>query len=396
VSNTVRRLFAASVLALAALAYFELAWPPFYEFPAPRPFSGERWYNPYAGYRGGGLLANFHAHSEAWGGLTFGDTPRHELFALYKARGYDVVGISDYMAISPAQADGEIYVSAYEHGYTPGRHHQTVIGADRVSWFDYPLGGSTRQKQHVIDWLRPGAPFLAVNHPTKANSFTIADMERLTGYDGVEVATKYGVWDDFWDAALSAGRPIWGLAADDGHAQSESGSGSHLGIGAVVIHSDERSAAGVLRALREGRFHSLYTRQGEGPIALELCEIEDAKLHVRVGERADVIRFYSAHGDLRYQETGRAEASYSLAADDPYVRVEVIAHGAVLYLNPVIRWDGVALAKPEARVLAAPTWAARVGGAIALLALAWLLPRARGAGAQRPEAAPASGIRNST
>jgi hypothetical protein len=395
VSNTVRRSLVAGILVLAALAYFELAWPPIYDFPPPKPFSGEHWYNPCAGYRGGGLLANFHAHSQAWGGLTFGDTPRHELFELYKARGYDVIGISDYMSIAPSQDPGEIYIPAYEHGYTPGRHHHTVLGATRVSWFDYPIGGSTREKQDVIDRLRPGAAFLAVNHPTKADSFSIDDMERLTDYDAVEVATKYGVWDDFWDAALSAGRPIWGLAADDGHAQSESGSGSHLGIGALVIHTDERSADGVLRALHAGRFHSLYTRQGEGPIALELCEIEDGRLHVRVGERADVIRFYSEHGELRYQENGRSEASYTLGASDPYVRVEVIAHGAVLYLNPVIRWDGVALPHPQARVRALPTWIARGGGAVALLAVAWLL-LGRRAGAQRPAAAPAPGIRNST
>lgn len=394
-----RRLLASLVFALAALAYFELAWAPFYEFPAPQPFRGERWYNPYAGYRGGGLLANFHAHSEAWGGLTFGNMPRHELFELYKKRGYDVIGISDYMSLSPPEnAAGEIYVSSYEHGFTPGRRHHTVIGADHVSWFDYPLGGSTRQKQSVIDQLRASAPFIVVNHPTKAQSFSIADLERLTGYDAVEVASKYGTWDDFWDAALSAGRPVWGMAADDGHAQTETGAGSHLGIGAVVIHSDERTREGVLRALREGRFHSLYTRQGEGPIALELCEIEDGQLHVRIGEPASVIRFYGPHGDLRQQVSGRAEASYAPGPDDPYVRVEVIAHGAVLYLNPILRWDGVALPKPEARVLVGKTWGVRAGAALALAALLWLVSRAlRRSSVQGPVvAAPAAGARNST
>jgi hypothetical protein len=396
VTHTARRLLTTLALAVAALAYLELAWPPFYDFPAPQPFHGDRWYNPYAGYRGGGLLANFHAHSEAWGGLTFGNTPRHELFAMYKARGYDVIGISDYMSLSPPDGDAsEIYVSAYEHGFTPGRHHQTVIGADRVTWFDYPLGGSTRQKQDVIDRLRASAPFIVLNHPTKAKSFSIGDLERLTGYDAVEVATKYGVWDDFWDAALSAGRPVWGMAADDGHAQTETDAGSHLGIGAVVIHTAERTPGAVLRALHEGRFHSLYTRQNEGPIALELYEIEDGKLHVRIGERASVIRFYGPHGDLRYQDSGRTEASYELAADDPYIRVEVIAHGAVLYLNPVIRWDGVALPAPAARLLVGRTWAVRGAGAVALALLCWLGYR-RPARAQRSLAAPASGVRNST
>jgi hypothetical protein len=397
VTRWVRRLFLALVVACAALVYFELAWAPFYEFPAPQPFRGERWYNPYAGYRGGGLLANFHAHSEVWGGLTFGNTPRHELFAMYKERGYDVIGISDYMSLSPPENDGgEIYVSSYEHGFTPGRHHHTVIGADHVTWFDYPLGVSTRQKQHVIDQLRASAPFIVLNHPTKAQSFSIADLERLTGYDAVEVATKYGTWDDFWDAALSAGRPVWGMAADDGHAQTETGAGSHLGVGAVVIHTDERTGEAVLSALHEGRFHSLYTRQGEGPVALELCEIEGGQLHVRIGEPASVIRFYGPYGDLRDQVSGRAEASYTLGADDPYVRVEIIAHGAVLYLNPVLRWDGVALPKPEARMLFGKTWAVRGGGALALALLFWLGARVLRPAAQGAVTAPAAGVRNST
>jgi len=394
VRTAARRLAAIVALAVAAGAYLELAWPPAYSFPAAEPFRGSLWYNPYKGYRGGGLLANFHAHSEAWGGLTFGDTPARQLYQIYKARGYDLAGISDYMLIEPPQAPGDLYLSAYEHGYTPGRHHQTVIGARHVDWFDYPLGWRTRQKQDVIDALRGSARFLILNHPSKADSYAFADMDELTGYDAIEVATKYGVWDDFWDAALSAGRPVWGVAADDGHAQTESGSGSHVGIGALVIHS-ERDPEAVLRALHEGRFHSNYTRQNETPIVLSLCEIDSGVLRVAVGETADAIRFYSAHGDLRLEERRKPEAVYKLAEDDPYVRVEVIAHGAVLYLNPVIRWDGVALPKPEARVLAGPTWAARGIGALVWLAVAFAIWRALWrAPAQRAES-PAE-VRNST
>ena len=361
----IRRLLAVLALALGALAYFEFVWPPRYEFPPPTPFKGDRWYNPYAGYRGGGLLANFHAHSEVWGGLTFGDTPRHELYALYKDRGYDVVGISDYMTIAPPQASGDVYLSAYEHGYTPGRRHQTVIGASRVSWFDYPLGGSVDQKQDVLDRLRPDAQFLIVNHPTKADSYDISDFEKLTGYDAVEVASKYGVWEDYWDAALSAGRPVWGVASDDGHASVASGVGSHIGIGYLEIHSIERTALGVLAALHGGRFHSVYTRDGKPGVALELCELEGDQLHVRVGERADVIRFYGQHGQLLRDERMRQEAFYTLSPDDSYVRVEVqvLERKAMLYLNPLIRWDGVALPRPEARLLVGKSWGIRAAGA---------------------------------
>jgi hypothetical protein len=364
----VRAPAAVAVFLLALVLCYELAWPPFYTFPPAREFAGDQWYQPYEGYRGGGLLANFHAHADPWSGLTFGEVTRDELYALYAERGYAVVGISDYMSIAPAHPDQPIYLSAYEHGYTPGRRHQTVIGAERVDWFDYPLGGSVRNKQHVIDALRPGAEFLVLNHPTKAESYDVTDLSRLTGYDALEVATKYGVWDDFWDAALSAGRPVWGMAADDGHEQ-RSGR-SHLGIGKVVIHAQERSAASVLRALREGRFHASYTRQNETPLPLLRCEIEDGELVVKVGRRTEVIRFFSAHGRMVREEWGRDEARYRLAPDDPYVRVEAIAQGAVLYTNPVIRWDGVALPRPQAVVRPLPTWLARCGALVALLVLA--------------------------
>jgi len=364
-----RQLLLACAVVLGALAYFELAWPPRYDFPPPTPFQGDRWYNPYAGYRGGGLLANFHAHSEVWGGLTFGDTPRHELYALYKERGYDVIGISDYMTIAPPQDSGDIYLSAYEHGYTPGRHHQTVIGARHVSWFDYPLGGSVQQKQDVLDRLRSEAQFLIINHPTKADSYALADFEKLTGYDALEVASKYGIWENYWDVALSSGRPVWGVASDDGHASIDDGIGSHVGIAYLVIHTVEPTALGVLTALHAGRFHSMYTRDGKPGVDLELFEIEGDQLHVRLGERVDAIRFWGQDGRLLWDERKRSEAFYTLSPRDTYVRVEanLFARRIVLYLNPLIRWDGVALPTPEARFLVGRTWAIRSAGALVFM-----------------------------
>ena len=387
----VRVLAAILAIALALASYLELAWPPFYAFPPEQSFRGEQWYQPYAGYRGGGLLANFHAHADPWGGLTFGQVSRAELFSLYAARGYDVIGISDYMSIAPAQPGNAVYLSAYEHGYTIGRHHQTVIGADRVDWFDYPLGGSVRQKQNVIDVLRQSADFLVLNHLRKADSYTLEDLTQLTGYDALEIATKYGVSAEYWDAALSAGRPVWGMASDDGHTQLTRK--SHIGIGAVLIHSDARTPEAALRALREGRFHSLFTRENEAPIALLRCEIEGGELSVEVGDRADAIRFLSARGALRHEVRGQAEARYRLAPDDPYVRVEVLAHGAVLYLNPVFRWDGRALPALRAELRPIPTWSARAFGALVLVLVARFSVRLARSGrgrAHSPSHAPAT------
>lgn len=368
-----RRLISIPLLLLALAGYLELAWPPFYEFPGEQPFRGEDWYQPYAGFRGGGLLANFHAHARVWGGLTFGEVSREELVALYTARGYDLIGISDYMSIAPKPPGDALYLPVYEHGYTIGRHHQTVIGASRVNWFDYPLGDSPRQKQHVIDVLRPGAEFLVLNHLGKADSYTPADLTRLGGYDAIEVASKYGISTEFWDAALSAGRPVWGMASDDGHTQRSRP--SHIGIGAVRIDADERTPEAVLRALRAGRFHSVHMRENQAPIELLRCEIDGGELSVKVGEIADAIRIISAHGALRHETRGSDEARYRPSAADPYLRVEVHARGAMLFTNPLLRWDGVALADVHAREQPLPTWSVRALGALALAFLARVTER---------------------
>ena len=118
----------------------------------------------------------------------------------------------------------------------------------------------------------------------------------------------------------------------------------------------------------------MYTRR-QAAVALELCELEGDQLHVRVGERADLIRFYGQHGRLLRAEHNRAEAFYTVSPDDSYVRVEVqvLARKAMLYLNPLIRWDGVALPRPQARFLIGRSWAIRAGGALllAVAIIAW-------------------------
>jgi hypothetical protein len=353
-----------------ALLLFHVAWPPVYDFPPARPFEGPLWYDPYEGETGDWLKSNFHAHSLAWGGWTYGSHEPQEVRRLYRERGYDVYAVSNYQSISlPGPGDGPA-ITAYEHGYGAGAQHQTVIGARRVSWYEFLLYQGARQKQSVIDRLADQADVVFLNHPNKQDSYSLRDMQRLTGYTAIEVATKYARAEAYWDAALSAGRPVWGVCADDGHKMDRA---SHIGIGWIMIDSASRAPETILEAIRKGRFYGVWTRKRDEPNALVSCRIREGRLEVQCEEPADLIRFIGQDGRVLDAMQGESSASYRLRPDDTYVRTEVVTGRTTLFLNPVFRHSGDPFDRPVASIRAVPTWTLRIGGATALLLAAGFL-----------------------
>lgn len=366
---------APAILLVAAVLALEAALPPRYAFPPARPFSGERWYHPYAGVDpSGALRANFHAHSRAWGGLANGSGTPQAIKDHYRARGYDVPGISNYHSIVPPDPD-ELNLPCYEHGWGVGQVHQTVVGARSVSWLDYPFLQDVDHRQQVIDELVRDGAFVVLNHPTKGTGYRRADLRRLVGYGALEVASRYGTALDRWDAALSAGRAVWGVASDDGHDPLHRA--SHSGIGWLEVHAADRSAEGILEALHAGRFHAVWSRDREPPNELLGAALEGDVLRVRLAEPADVVRFVGQGGAVLSEVRGSDVAERRLTAEDTYVRTEVWTRGTALFLNPVVRCGERGLRVEPAVVAVGPTRRERGawGGLAAVLAGLALRPR---------------------
>jgi hypothetical protein len=322
-----------------AAVLFQFLWPARYRFPPPTPFQGPVWCNPYAEFRGPTLRANFHAHARAWLGLTYGRHDRSEVARRYREAGYQVACISDYQDVAPPQPDQEVYLPAYEHGLTLGQQHYTVIGSSGAIWFDFPLPWQTLEaKQNVIEALAASAELVIINHPNKKEAFSVQDFARLTGYDAVEVATRFAQNRGYWDAALSAGRLVWGTASDDGHDPDRAG---HIGRHWMDIDADPDPDS-VLAAFRAGRFYSTRREDkfGEEQNALQQCRIEDGVLEVRLTRPADFITFVGQGGSLLGSVVDRAVARRPLGPEDSYVRVEIVTEGLRQYLNPVVRSTG--------------------------------------------------------
>lgn len=339
---------------------------PVYRFAAPSPFAGTDWYNPYREWTGPGLRTNLHAHSAAWGGLTHGHDAPDAVRAAYARRGYDVASLSNYHAIE-SEGGGPVTVPTYEHGINVFKSHRLAIGASRVDWFDLPLGQTAHHKQYVIDRLHADAELVAIVHPALRGGHSPADLAALTGYELLEVLNHFGRATGHWDAALSAGHPVWAIGNDDTHDVTDAG---QTGVMWTQVGAQTRDRAGVIDALRAGRHVAVAAPRGMADAVLEQVRVDGDSLHVRVAGPVYRILAIGDGGMAFDSATATGTASFRLPSQVTYVRLEVSTPAATLYLNPIIRGDGSLPVVAPATLDVTATVAQR---AVALGVLGWLV-----------------------
>jgi hypothetical protein len=373
---------ALAVIAIAiALPY---AYAPRYDFPDPVPFSGPAFLNPYAGLRGTWQRANLHAHSRRWGGLTNGHQPPAEVVGAYRAMGYSVPGVSDYHTITTE--GGVDSLPLYEHGYNIAKRHQLAIGAHRVDWFDFLLWQSLSNRQLVIERLGRTSDLVALNHPQTRDAYTPEDLRLLTGYQLVEVVNGPHRAEPAWDAALSSGHAVWALANDDTHDLTDP---DRTAVAWTMIDAPSPSTRDIVEALRAGRTYAV-SRRGEIPpgagISLSGVDFTNGTLLVTFDGPPATFDFVGQNGVVRHSVRDATSASYTFTPDDTYIRAAIHAPNATLYLNPILRYDGLHVPAPAAVVNSAGTWSQRgvMLMAFAALSRVYWKRRARASSTRRP------------
>jgi hypothetical protein len=347
------------LLVFAVLIALPYARTQVYRFPEPTVFSGNQFLNPYANTSGRWLRANFHAHGEAWSGLTNGEQTNEEVIAAYRKRGYDIATISNYQRI--AAHDGADTLPAYEHGYSLGKRHQLAIGAHSVEWFDYPVFQTLSHKQQIINLVKQKAELVALAHPNSRDAYTSRDLEQLTGYQLIEVVNGPFPVEGTWDAALSAGRVVWGLGNDDSHDVNDT---RRMGTAWTMVNARSTAVDEVVSALRDGRHYAVRLPDAEEPGAKETelvsVDFADGRLMIRCSGAPATIVFIGQGGTVRKTVYNDLAADYAFTPQDTYVRGVIYAPRRVIYLNPVLRYDGSHVPTPVATVDQAGTWLLRI------------------------------------
>lgn len=367
------RAFAKLVAALISLFVLTLVLSsvgPVYRFRAPRPFTGKDIFNPYASLdtAAGWKRANFHTHTRVKGPWPMNECPQWPAYvdSVYRELGYDIVTFSNHNEITTHPYDTALQVNVYEHGYSIPQYHLLVFGSREVNHWDPLLPLTASQKQFALEYLGKTSDFIQMNHPYRVRFSKKSHLEKLSGYEIMELDTHISTENEYWDWALSAGHYSFGLANDDLHFPDRH---EKIAIRCNFVQTPSGRYEDLRKALLGGCYYSMrvpdygngdweekIARNHELP-TVQNIGLEGSTLYIKLSQPADSIRVNGQDHATLSLACGVDSLAYTLRADDPFARFTAFfPDGAVIYSNPFARYDASAGSFPLKEVPQPVNW----------------------------------------
>ncbi|HSL72145.1 MAG TPA: CehA/McbA family metallohydrolase, partial [Longimicrobiales bacterium] len=214
---------------------------------------------------------NTHSHTIN----TDGDSPPDTVVKWYKTNGYNFLVVSDHDTITEPSTLRQFADSAFilvRGEEVTGRFervpvHLTALNPGRIV---KPRSAASvaATLQANIDAVRAAGGVPLINHPnyrwaldqpTLANSRDVLLFELYNGHPHVhnDGGGESPSTEALWDALLSTGRRIYGVASDDSHHWLRWGR-EHVnpGKGWIYVRADRLDPAELVRALEAGQFYA--------------------------------------------------------------------------------------------------------------------------------------------
>ena len=356
--HVLRRVVVAIVL-LCVAAIVVTSISPIYDFKEARPFSGPNIYNPYADFDSlnSWKRANFHTHTRVEGFNNECDYWPAEVLATYESLGYDIVTFSNHNE-QTSHPKGEAFQSnGYEHGYNLAKFHKLVFGAEKVWRFDNLLPIFPFQKQMQLDRLAAQSDIVVLNHPLRTHTMTDGQLSKIGGYDIIELDSGKSTENEYWDAALSAGRYSFGVANDDLHHPERSHA---IAVRSNMLCTPSSEYSDICRTLLSGCFYAMRTPDYGGgkwdvkaeknrsiPYVNNIGVTDCGEIFVTLSNVADSIKVTGQnHTTLAVIENADS-LGYAMLPADSYGRFTAyFSDGEVIYTNPFARYDAEVSASP--------------------------------------------------
>lgn len=323
-----------------------------YDFENPTPFSGPDIYNPYKNFDSTNpdwKKANLHVHTRVEGIFNECEYWPIDVYKYHEKLGYDIVTFSNHNELTEHPFDNDLQVNVYEHGYNLFKFHKLVFGSKDVNSFDNLLPLFASQKQFQIDILSKESDIVVFNHPLRTIGLSKSQMEKISGYDLIELDSGKDTENEYWDWALSAGHYSFGIANDDLHFPDRS---DKIARRCNFLYTPSAKYEDIKNTLLCGCFYSMRIPDygdGDWNIKIQrnkmLPNIKDIgckgdSIFAVFSQNADSIKVIGENHTLLAKALNSSTISYKVRREDKYARFTAyFPDGEVIYTNPFARYD---------------------------------------------------------
>jgi hypothetical protein len=280
---------------------------------------------------------NTHTHSE----FSFdSQSPLEDLMAWYKENQYSFVVVTD-------------------HNYFTDLYSLNSLTHDRTNLVDdsfilIPGEELTARTNHVnglnISYLLSPSEEISdnfheiiianglaqLNHPYESQ---IGAPEIVNSVQGIQVPLFIEIFnsvtdtkflpaspsEDLWDAVLSTGTKMWGVAVDDSHTPIDGP--FPPGGGFIYVDADSLDITSIMAAMNEGRF---YASSGA---TISNFLYDRSKYSVETSVMSN-IKFIGAEGVI-LKEVNSTFAEYEFTGNEQYIRARIESESGVAWTQPV-------------------------------------------------------------
>jgi hypothetical protein len=284
-----------------------------------------------------------------------GDSTPDDVVRWYRQHGYQFLVLTDHNFLTSVDGVNALHGADDKFLVIKGEEVTDQFGGKslHINGLDVnarvaPQGGSSVVDvlQRNVAAIRQANGIPHINHPNFRWSITREELEQVranrlfeifNGHPQVNNLGGGGVpgLEEVWDAILSNGTLLYGIAVDDAHTFLQPGNPDVAGPGRgwVVVRAPRLEARALLDALERGDF---YASTG-----VELTDYQATPKQIAVTVKATAFAKYRVQfvgkGGRVLRELTEPTATYDIRGDEGYVRARVLeSNGRMAWCQPVM------------------------------------------------------------
>ena len=284
-----------------------------------------------------------------------GDSTPDEVVRWYREHGYNFLVLTDHNFITNVDGLNSVYGAEEQFIVIRGEEVSDKFGEKsihinglNVERLVKPQGGKTLVEliQRNVNEIRDARGVPHINHPNFGWAITADELKKVENnklfeiYNGHPLVNNLGGGgkpglEEMWDAILSSGKLLYGIAVDDAHHFKDpwNKNASHPGKGWIVVRAAQLSSTAILEAMEKGDF---YASTG---VELTDYQVNEKQMTISINEvRTSKYRVqFIGKGGRVLKEEITNPAVYQFRGDEMYVRAKVIeSNGKFAWTQPVM------------------------------------------------------------